>query len=240
MTGEPARGWTPVRTVRASDEVVAQIKRAFFDGMRPGDRVGTEKDLAERFGVSRVTVRDAIRTLEVQGVVEVKVGAGGGLRIAEPDPDRFADALSVQLHLAGVGWHEVVEAMQTVEPLTARLAAQRADAADLERLEAALHRAGTAVDDPRVFTETALDFHLLVAEASHNRALRASVRALRSAQELRFEPNSSRARAEAVGVAHRRIHDAIAAGDADAAGAAMGAHLASLSVDPSAGRAPLP
>lgn len=217
-----------MRPGRASDEVVAQIKAAFFDGMTSGDRVGTELELAERFGVSRVTIRDAIRTLEVQGIVEVKVGAGGGLRIADADPDRFADALSVQLHLAGVSRHEVVEAMQTLEPLTARLAAERADPDDLSRLREAISRAESHRGEPRVYTESALDFHLVVAEASHNRALRASVRALRSVQELTFEADSSRERADGIASAHGRITEAIAAGDADAAEQAMRTHLAAL------------
>lgn len=215
--------------MRASDDVVAQIRRAFFEGMRPGDRVGTELELAAQFGVSRVTIRDAIRTLEVQGVIEVKVGAGGGLRIATPDPDRFADALAVQLHLAGVSRHEVVEAMQTVEPLTARLAAHRADPSDRDRMREALNEADTHRDEPRAFTEAALDLHLIIAEASHNRALRASVRALRSVQELTFEPDTSRDRAEGVGAAHQRIVDAIVAQDADAAEVAMRSHLDALS-----------
>ena len=138
MTDTTETVWKHVKNTRASEDVVAQIKQAFFNGMGAGDWVGTEADLSERFGVSRITIRDAIRSLEVQGVVEVKVGAGGGLRIAEPDPDRFADALSVQLHLLGITWQEVVEAMQTIEPLTARLAATRATADDIAHLRAAV------------------------------------------------------------------------------------------------------
>ncbi|MGH8963867.1 MAG: FadR/GntR family transcriptional regulator, partial [Actinomycetes bacterium] len=89
-TGSPGVAWKQVRTTRASEDVAAQVKQAFFAGMRPGDWLGTETELAERFGVSRITVRDAIRSLEAQGIVEVKVGARGGLRIAAGDLDRFA------------------------------------------------------------------------------------------------------------------------------------------------------
>ena len=233
MAEATAGVWKQVRTTRASEDVVAQIKQAFFNGMKAGDWVGTEADLAERFGVSRITIRDAIRSLEVQGVVEVKVGAGGGLRIAEADPDRFADALSVQLHLQGITWREVVEAMQTVEPLTARLAAVRSDPEDIARLRAALADADAHLNDPHSFTEASLDFHLLVAEASHNRALRASVRALRSVQALKFEPNSSVKRARGVSHSHKLIVDAIESGDPELASAAMSEHLEAMTEDPS-------
>ncbi len=225
--------WKQIRNMRASEDVVAQIKQAFFNGMRSGDWVGTEADLAERFGVSRVTIRDAIRSLEVQGIVEVKVGAGGGLRIAEADPDRFADALSVQLYLQGITWHEVVDAMLTIEPLIARLAALRAEPEDISRLRAAIGDAEAHLEDPRSFTDSSLDFHLLVAEACHNRALRASVRALRSVQSLKFTPISSADHARGVTQSHEMIVDANESGDAERAGVAMSEHLREMIEDPS-------
>jgi GntR family transcriptional repressor for pyruvate dehydrogenase complex len=234
MTDTAPHGeWKQVRITRASEDVVAQIKESFFNGMHPGDWVGTEADLAGRFGVSRITIRDAIRSLEVQGVVEVKVGAGGGLRIAEADPDRFADALSVQLHLLGITWQEVVEAMQTVEPFTARLAAIRATPQAMQQMRVAIAAAGHHQKEPHAFTESALDFHLLVAEASGNRALRASVRALRSVQTLKFEPNTSARVALEVSKAHQKIMDAIEARDADGAMEAMREHLKGMTEEPS-------
>lgn len=219
------RTWKQVRTTRASEEVVAQVKQAFFAGMQAGDWLGTETELAERFGVSRITVRDAVRSLEAQGIVDVKVGAGGGLRIASGDPDRFTDALSIQLHLTGIGWDELTEAMQAIEPMTARLAAQRATEEDIARLRQTIADSKVRTLDPAGFTERALDFHLAVAEASGNRALRASVRALRSVQKLRFEPNTSKEVAQRVARMHGKIVDAIEAGDPDRAAAAMNDHL---------------
>ena len=84
--GASAAAWRQVRNTRASEDVLAQIKEAFFGGMKAGDWLGTETELAERFGVSRITVRDAIRSLEAQGIVDVKVGARGGVRIANAIP----------------------------------------------------------------------------------------------------------------------------------------------------------
>jgi GntR family transcriptional regulator, transcriptional repressor for pyruvate dehydrogenase complex len=227
--GASAAAWRQVRTTRASEDVLAQIKQAFFNGMKAGDWLGTEMELAERFGVSRITVRDAIRSLEAQGIVEVKVGARGGVRIAGGDPDRFADALSVQFHLLGISWDELTEAMRVIEPLTAGLASQRATDADIARMRAAVDESRRHIGEPGVFTEHGLDFHLVVAEVSGNRALRASVRALRSVQRLQFEPNTSVEVAQRVARMHTAIVDAIEAGDADRAREAMSAHLETIS-----------
>lgn len=230
-TGDSASAapWRQVRNTRASEDVLAQIKQAFFNGMKAGDWLGTESELAERFGVSRITVRDAIRSLEGQGIVDVKVGARGGVRIAHADPNRFADALSVQFHLMGIAWDELTEAMRVIEPMTASLASQRATEADIARIRAIVDASRQHIGEPGVFTECGLDFHLAIAEASGNRALRAQVRALRSVQRVQFEPNTSVEVAHRVIRMHTAIADAIEAGDADRASEAMNAHLELIS-----------
>ena len=227
--GALATAWRQVRSTRVSEDVLTQIKQAFFNGMKAGDWLGTETELAERFGVSRITVRDAVRSLEAQGIVDVKVGARGGVRIAHGDPDRFADALSVQFHLMGITWDELTEAMRVIEPLTASLASRRASDQDIARIRAVLDESRRHIAEPGVFTEYGLDFHLAVAEASGNRALRAEVRALRSVQRLQFEPNTSIEVAQRVVRMHSDIVDAIAAGDADGAREAMNVHLETVS-----------
>jgi DNA-binding FadR family transcriptional regulator len=223
---EQTGNWRPVRGGRASEEVVDQVKAAFFDGMKPGDWLGTETELAERFGVSRITIRDAIRALEAQGVVAVRVGARGGLRVADADPARHTDALSVQLHLMGLTWEELAEAMSAVEPFLARLAAERATTDDLDRLRAIVSEQRASVDDPPAFTDLALDFHSAVAEAARNKAILAYVRALRTVQHAKFEEHTSHQVAVRVARMHGQILDAIAAGDGDAAAAKMSEHVA--------------
>lgn len=227
--GASAAAWRQVRNTRASEDVLAQIKEAFFGGMKAGDWLGTETELAQRFGVSRITVRDAIRSLEAQGIVDVKVGARGGVRIANADPDRYADALSVQFHLIGITWDELTEAMLVIEPMTASLASQRATGEDVARMRAAVDESRQHIAEPGVFTEYGLDFHLVVAEVSGNRALRAAVRALRSVQRLQFEPNTSIEVAQRVVCMHTDIVDAIEAGDARGAREAMNTHLETVS-----------
>src|SRR5947209_17196739 len=163
------------RAGRASEDVAAQILNGFYaDGLQPGEWLGTEAELAERFNVSRVTIRDAVSALAARGLVEVKVGAGGGLRIATSDPDRLIDAFSIQLRLMGLSRDELFEAMLAIEPVTASLAAQRATDTQRAELKTLVERSCDFLDDADEFTNLAVAFHQSIADASHNRALRAS------------------------------------------------------------------
>src|SRR5260370_32182170 len=123
------------RGATLSTRIVTEVREALFaKALRPGDFLGTEKDLARRFNVSRIVARDALRTLEAQGIVEIKVGSGGGARIAQGNARLFAEALAVQLDLAGVSVVEIMDAQRAHECLAAELAAINSAAEDHARL----------------------------------------------------------------------------------------------------------
>ena len=162
----------PFRTATMSTQIVAQVRDALFQKeLHPGDFLGTEKHLAERFGVSRIVARDALRTLEAQGIVDIKVGAGGGARVAQGNARLFAEALAVQLDLAGVTVGEIMDAQRAIECLAAELAAVNATADDHARLRELNAAAERQLDNGPAFTRLGREFHLAVAEASHNRVL---------------------------------------------------------------------
>ena len=222
------RNGTP-RQARASEDVAAQILRAFYDeGLKPGEWLGTEAELAERFNVSRVTIRDAVSALAARGLIDVRVGARGGLRIATSDPDRLIDAFSIQLRLMGLTRAELVEAMLAIEPVTASLAAQRASDAQLEALQDLVAQSRDAFDDPVQFASLAVGFHQALADCSGNRALRASLAALRSTQLEHMGPPTTRPIAERVARLHTGILQAILARDPDLARERMIEHLSAL------------
>jgi GntR family transcriptional regulator, transcriptional repressor for pyruvate dehydrogenase complex len=155
-----------------STRIVAEVREALFaKELRPGDFLGTEKDLAQRFDVSRIVARDALRTLEAQGIVEIKVGSGGGARIAQGNARLFAEALAVQLDLTGVSVAEIMEAQRAIECLAAELAAVNSTAEDHARLRRLIADAQRNIDDIGATTRLGREFHLAVAEASHNRVL---------------------------------------------------------------------
>src|SRR5579884_2531128 len=99
------------RSASLSAQIVDEVRQQLFaKALRPGDFLGTERDLAARFGTSRIVARDALRTLEALGIVEIRMGKGGGARIAAGNPRLFAEAphnrvLVVQLiSLEHVSW----------------------------------------------------------------------------------------------------------------------------------------
>jgi GntR family transcriptional repressor for pyruvate dehydrogenase complex len=160
------------RSASLSAQIVTDVRDALFEKkLKPGDLIGTEKDLAARYGVSRIVARDALRTLEALGIADIRMGKGGGARVARGNPRLFAEALAVQLDLTGVTAAEIMDAQRAIETLGAELAAEHATAADHARLKRLIAEAEALVDDVPGFTRLGREFHLAVAEASHNRVL---------------------------------------------------------------------
>lgn len=160
------------RASSLSAQIVADVRQGLLARrLRPGDVLGTEKEIAARFGVSRIVARDALRTLQALGIAEIRMGRGGGARVAQGNPRLFAEALAIQLDLTGVSAGEVVDAQRAVETLTAELAAEHATAGDHARLRRLIAEAEGKLGDVAEFTRSCRDFHLAVAEAAHNRVL---------------------------------------------------------------------
>ena len=209
-----------------SARIIARVREALFaKEMRPGDFLGTEKDLAERFGVSRIVARDALRTLEALGIVEIKVGAGGGARIAQGNPRLFAEALAVQLDLTGVSVGEIMDAQRAIESLTAELAAINGTAADHARLNALNAQAERALDDVPAFTRLGREFHLAVAEASHNRVLVVQLISLQHVSWPSQNPTLTPAVARRILGVHRELASLIEMRDAAGARRLMDEHV---------------
>ena len=160
------------RSDSLASQVVAELRDCLFAGrLRPGDFLGTERDIGARFGVSRIVARDALRSLEALGIAQIKMGKGGGARIAAGNPSLFAEALAVQLCLTGVGAAEILDAQRATECMAAELAAEHATATEHAKLEELLADAAAKTKDMAAFTRSCRDFHLAIAEASHNRVL---------------------------------------------------------------------
>ena len=217
---EPARGTT------LSSRIVEDVRAALFvRRLAAGDFLGTEKDIAERAGVSRIVARDALRTLQAMGVVEIKVGAGGGARIAEGNPALFAEALAVQLNLAGITVREMMDAQRAIETTAAELAAENATAEDLEKLRELLAEHEATIRDSAAYTRSCMRFHLALAEASHNRVLVAQLLSLQHVSWPAVNRTLTDPVARHILKVHRQIADVIEARDAAAARAFMDDHV---------------
>jgi GntR family transcriptional repressor for pyruvate dehydrogenase complex len=206
--------------------IVAAVRDALFEGRyRPGDFLGTEKDLAARHNVSRMAARDALRSLQAMGVVDIRRGIGGGARISRGNPQHFAEALAIQLELAGIGAEEIIVAQHAVECVAAELAASHASSDDIERLKALLERAEQAIDDHDLFTRLSLEFHLAVADASGNRVLHYQLVSLQHVSWPSRNRTLTHAVARHVLDAHRELLGLIAGRNAAGARKAMDAHI---------------
>lgn len=229
--GQPGPGgrWTPVQAQTLSWRIVAQVRAALFSGeLKSGEFLGSERSLAKQFRVSRVATRDALRTLAAIGLIEIRAGKLGGAWIARGNPERFADALAIQLKLIGVTEVEMLDAQAAIETHAAELAAQRATSDDLERMREVLRRLGELVDDPAEFTARAMDFRAAVVDASHSRALIAQHRALRHLLQPAYTLHTRPEVARRVVAAHASLLARIASGDAEGARRTLAARLAEI------------
>lgn len=225
---EQTKTFRPVRLARASDEVVQQIKALIFGGrLASGDPLPSEKDLTEQFGLSRITIRDALRVLESEGLIEIKVGARGGAFVAQPSAARVSESLTNLLRLQRITIQELVEARLAVEPHVAALAAKRAAAADIAAMERAVEaaRAVRAAGDPRYMPHS-VAFHMALAEAAKNQVLLSTVNSIRTPFHEALATLQADDMAERAIADHRQILDAIKARNPQRAQRLMHAHIA--------------
>jgi len=209
-----------------SSQIVADVReRLFSRKLKPGDALGGEKGIAAQFGVSRIVARDALRTLEALGIVEIKVGSGGGARITQGNPRLFAEALAVQLDLAGAEAHEIMDAQRAVECVTAELAAENATAADLRSLKRWLAHGADTIRDADAYTRSCQNFHLAIAEASHNRVLVVQLISLQHVAWPLRNRTLTPAVADHIQKVHGKLVDLIEARDASAARRLMDEHV---------------
>lgn len=214
------------RSSSLSAQMVAQVRDDLFaKKLKPGDFLGTEKDLSARFGASRIVGRDAMRTLEALGIVEIRMGKGGGARIAHGNPRLFAEALAVQLDLTGVTTTEVMDAQRAVETLGAELAAEKATAENIARLRMLLLQARSSIEDLDVFTKLSRDFHMAVAEASHNRVIVVQLMSLEHVSWPRRNVTATRKLAGHILEIHGQLTDLIEMRDAAGARKLMDDHI---------------
>ncbi|MBD1550417.1 FadR/GntR family transcriptional regulator [Pseudomonas typographi] len=166
--------YLPVQTKRAFEEVAEQIREQLSLGLlKPGDRLPPERELAERFGLSRNTVREALRALEMSGLLELRKGATGGAFIREGQSDAVISGFNDLYRLGYIRPDDLAEARLIVGVEIARLACHRATEEELSALEANLDASDTAAanGDDAQRLQTNLNFHALLAKAARNPVL---------------------------------------------------------------------
>ncbi|MCJ7857903.1 FadR/GntR family transcriptional regulator [Corynebacterium kalidii] len=231
MTDEPA--WTPVPRIRTHQMVVEAIENQILTGaLQVGDLLPAERMLSEQLQVSRAAVREAIRVLEGQGVLESNVGSGlkAGTFIAAMPSEALSRFLRLHVALSNFGLEEVVRTRTILEVESVRLAAAEQDPDAL----AAMRDAVEDMDRPGVtreeFNDADTRFHIALAHGSGNRLFADMTQAIRESLRLPIL-KGFRAQedwgtvADTLREQHRAILAAIEAGDVEGAGALMSEHI---------------
>ncbi len=166
--------------VRVARKLVNAIRRR---RLRPGAQLDSEHLMVEELGVSRATVREALRFLELQGALRIKAGPRGGPIVSVPGADHLASVLSLHLQFADASFSSVVDARRAIYPVLASQAAENARRGDIATLQESISRMHACVQDWELFKEEARRFMSLVATASGNRVLALLVDALHRMSE---------------------------------------------------------
>lgn len=194
-------------------------------GLQPGDRLPSERVLAEALRVSRASLRQATVSLEVQGVLEVRHGGGIYVRSLDVDPGRLKEMLTRRRRLP-----DVLEAREAIECMLAVLAAQRRTEDDLAAIDAALQAMAAEIREGGIGASADREFHAAVARAAKNKLLLDVMKALEDpVQETRLESLSEPGRPKQSLADHRRIAEAIRREDPRAADRAMRRHVRAVS-----------
>lgn len=232
-TGLGQAGSLPVQKVRpAYQQVADQLHELVTRGdLAPGDRLPSESDLAAMFGVSRSTVREALRALTSRGLFVTVRGTAGGTFVAKVEPRQVSDFLETSLGLLsgdGISVGEILEARELLEVPAAGLAAERRTPDQLELLEEVLEREERHRTRGGAFREHR-QFHEVVVAAAHNRLLGLMTEPVFRVLQGRFlRDDLTEDSWREIDHDHRRIADRIAAGDVAGAENAMREHLRRL------------
>jgi len=167
-------GFRRVKTPRAFEEIAKQIRSELSSGrLRVGDRLPAERDLAEQFGVSRNTLREALRSLEHAGLLRLKKGVTGGSYIQESTGEAVISGLNDMYALGAIQPKDLTEARIIISTEVARLACARRTKEDLDKLEKNIAAAEAATDEGDMHrrAEVNYEFHRLLARATGNPVL---------------------------------------------------------------------
>ena len=215
-----------VRTSRLYEQIVRQIEESIVKGvLKPGDQLPAERELAQRFGVSRTAVREAVKALREKGLVEAYSGRGTFITDGTTQAVRQSLDLMVKIGQPEGSTH-LAEVRAILEPEIAALAALRVQDTELATMREAVAVMDKAGQDPEAYIEADLDFHLALAEGASNPlilSLLDSIVGLLREQRLRiFRVTGGPERGQ---VHHKRILDAVQHRDPEKARETMRAHL---------------
>jgi DNA-binding FadR family transcriptional regulator len=216
------------RSVKLPERIAASIVADIVsEGLQPGDRLPVEAVMRERLEVGRASLREALRILEVHGVISLRAGPGGGPVVTAVDPRDVARTFSLYLNIVGAKMYELADARLVLEPIVARMAAQNRDPKALERLRAAMDYEDSVSRDHERYIEAANNFHFTLTTMTGNKVIDLLATSLKELYTSRIVSSGVASRTTEPGIRneHREIGEAVIAGDADRAEELMRTHM---------------
>ena len=215
--------FAPIERRKVYEQVSERLSAQIGTTLQPGDALPSERELAERYGVGRSSVREALRMLESRGLIESR---GGGTFVIAPWRNPFQEPLSLVVAGEDVDRTQLFEVRRMLEAEAAALAAKRRSLGDLELMHEATDEMEAAIDSADAYVAADIRYHLVIAEATGNRLLLHLMQAIRDrltemfGTVFKFPGGPERSVAQ-----HRLITQAIAAEDAERARQAMTEHI---------------
>lgn len=215
----------PIRSTRIYAEIVRQVKQMIAEGrLKSGDQLPPERDLADKFVVSRTSVREALRALESLGLVEIRPGEGTFVR--QGSIEALVEPLALLMVSQREAIGELFEARRLLEPSLAALAAERATPEELHEMERILEAQAREIASGRTGLGQDAQFHTAIAAAAHNRAISRIADAIMDLlTQSREDSLNTPGRPTRSHEDHRRVLAAIAGRDANGARRAMLEHI---------------
>ncbi len=207
------------------DQIVQHIEQQVMGNLlRPGDRLPPERDLSERFRVSRTVVREAIKALHEKGLVGIRPGSG--TYIVPVEGQSVLNSMTLYVKTQRVALHNLIEARYLLEPEIAALAAQRAQPEDLEKMRQLIEEMDQHLHSSEEFVNADVGFHLALAEATHNPVLPIFIQSISgSLREMQLEIFRVESAPASGQKAHRRLCRFINRREASAARREMRRHI---------------
>jgi DNA-binding FadR family transcriptional regulator len=220
-----APSFVPVKTPRAFEIICEQIRKELANGtLRAGDKLPPERELAVQFQVSRSALREALRSLEMAGIIRNMKGAKGGAFVQSADPERITAALQDYVRLGDITLEELTEARIAIQDIVVRLACVRGSEVDFAELEAIAERT-RSVSEVEARYQCAIDFYRVLAKATKNRIFGPFVDSLSAILHEFVQGPEYETLQETLIDARFRLVKHLRARDADAAAAEMRKHL---------------
>ena len=224
--------YTPIQSSKIYEQIAEQIEQLILNGeLRSGDRLPTERELAEQFQASRTAVREAMKTLAQKGLVDMRPGRGTIVIDGTSKAMRHSLGLMMKVGQAGSSTN-LVEVREILEPEIAALAAMRAGEEDITAMRESVLVMDASLDDADAYITADNNFHQALAKGTQNVLILALVDSIvYLLSEQRKQIFSVKGGPERGQIHHKRILEAVLHHDAEAARKAMCAHLQQVRED---------